>query len=77
MYFPVPLAGVAMIVFEIEALYNHVKDIFMKEEITNGCKQLGNSGFAGKLFPDGILRFPIAYAVALSSVFCLLAMGIT
>ena len=30
MYFPVPLAGVAMIVFEIEALYNHVKDIFMK-----------------------------------------------
>lgn len=32
MYFPVPLAGVAMIVFEIEALYNHVKSIFVKEE---------------------------------------------
>lgn len=30
MYFPVPLAGVAMIIFEIEALYNHVKDIFVK-----------------------------------------------
>ena len=25
MYFPVPLAGVAMLVFEVEALYNHVK----------------------------------------------------
>lgn len=32
MYFPVPLAGVAMVVFEIEALYNHVKNIFVKEE---------------------------------------------
>ena len=32
MYFPVPLAGVAMVVFELEALYNHVKDIFVKEE---------------------------------------------
>jgi len=31
MYFPVPLAGVAMIVFELEALYNHVKSIFVKE----------------------------------------------
>lgn len=32
MYFPVPLAGAAMVVFELEALYNHVKDIFLKEE---------------------------------------------
>ena len=32
MYFPVPLAGVAMVVFELEALYSHVKDIFVKEE---------------------------------------------
>ena len=31
MYFPVPLAGVAMLVFEIEAIYNHVKLIFVKE----------------------------------------------
>lgn len=30
MYFPIPLAGIAMVVFEIEALYNHVKDIFVK-----------------------------------------------
>lgn len=33
MYFPVPLAGVAMFVFEIEALYNHVKSFFVKEGI--------------------------------------------
>lgn len=31
MYFPVPLAGAAMIVFEIEALYNHIKSFFVKE----------------------------------------------
>ncbi len=32
MYFPIPLAGVAMLVFEIEALYNHIKSIVLKEE---------------------------------------------
>lgn len=31
MYFPVPLAGVAMLIFEIEAFYNHVKGFFVKE----------------------------------------------
>ena len=31
MYFPVPLAGVAMVIFEIEALYNDVKSFFVKE----------------------------------------------
>ena len=31
MYFPIPLAGVAMLVFELEALYNHVKLVFEKE----------------------------------------------
>ena len=31
MYFPVPLAGVAMLVFEVEALYNHVKSFFVNE----------------------------------------------
>ena len=31
LYFPVPLAGVAMLIFEIEALYNHVKSICVKE----------------------------------------------
>lgn len=32
MYFPVPLAGIAMVIFEIEALYNHVKKLCLKEE---------------------------------------------
>lgn len=32
MYFPVPLAGVAMLIFELEALYNHIKVLFTKEE---------------------------------------------
>lgn len=32
MYFPVPLAGGAMIVFELEALYNDIKCLFEKEE---------------------------------------------
>ncbi len=32
MYFPIPLAGISMIVFEIECVYNHVKAFFVKEE---------------------------------------------
>ena len=32
MYFPIPVAGVAMIIFELEAIYNHVKGFFVKEE---------------------------------------------
>lgn len=32
MYFPVPLAGIAMIIFEIERLYEHIKSIFVKKE---------------------------------------------
>ena len=32
MYFPIQLAGIAMVVFEIEAVYNHIKGIFVKEE---------------------------------------------
>lgn len=32
MYFPVPVAGIAMVVFEIEALYNHFKKIMRKEK---------------------------------------------
>jgi TRAP-type C4-dicarboxylate transport system permease small subunit len=32
MYFPVPLAGVAMVVFELESIYNHIKSLFIKEE---------------------------------------------
>lgn len=31
MYFPVPVAGVAMFVFELETLYSHLKTIILKE----------------------------------------------
>lgn len=31
MYFPVPVAGVAMMIFEVETLYSHMKKIFLKE----------------------------------------------
>ncbi|MFA9467038.1 MAG: TRAP transporter small permease [Velocimicrobium sp.] len=33
MYFPVPLAGVAMLVFELESIYNHTKRIFVKKGV--------------------------------------------
>lgn len=32
MYFPVPLAGIAMLVFELEAIYNHVRSFFVEED---------------------------------------------
>ena len=32
MYFPIPVAGFAMIIFQLEAIYNHVKSFFIKEE---------------------------------------------
>ncbi len=32
MYFPVPVAGVAMLLFEVETIYSHIKKIFVKEE---------------------------------------------
>ena len=31
MYFPVPVAGIAMVIFELETLYNHLKNIVLKE----------------------------------------------
>lgn len=31
MYFPIPLAGIAMVVFELETLYNHIKAVFVEE----------------------------------------------
>ena len=32
MYFPIPVAGVAMIIFGLEAIYNHIKAFFVKED---------------------------------------------
>ena len=29
MYFPIPLAGIAMIIFEVEKIYNHIKSFFV------------------------------------------------
>ena len=37
MYFPVPLAGFAMIIFELEAVYNHVKKLLGEEVKKNEC----------------------------------------
>ena len=31
MYFPIPLAGIAMVIFQIEVLYEHIKAFFIKE----------------------------------------------
>jgi hypothetical protein len=28
MYFPVPLAGIAMVIFELESIYNHIKSLY-------------------------------------------------
>lgn len=33
MYFPIPLAGLAMVIFELERIYEHIKSIFIKEEV--------------------------------------------
>lgn len=32
MYFPIPVAGVAMVIFEVEALYNNIKAFWIKED---------------------------------------------
>ncbi|MCR5508226.1 MAG: TRAP transporter small permease [Lachnospiraceae bacterium] len=37
MYLPVPVAGVAMIVFELETLYAHIKSIVLKTEYMAGA----------------------------------------
>lgn len=37
MYLPVPVAGVAMIVFELETFYAHIKSIVLKSEYISGA----------------------------------------
>lgn len=37
MYFPIPLAGGAMIIFELESLYNHIKKTFVKPDDSSPC----------------------------------------
>lgn len=38
MYFPIPVAGVAMVIFELEALYTDIKTFFVKEDKDNDSK---------------------------------------
>ncbi|MBN2220896.1 MAG: TRAP transporter small permease [Vallitaleaceae bacterium] len=33
MYFPIPVAGAAMLIFEIESIYNHIKGMFIPKEV--------------------------------------------
>lgn len=37
MYLPVPIAGLAMIVFELESLYAHIKSIVLKADYQSGA----------------------------------------
>lgn len=39
MYFPIPLAGIAMIIFEIEKIYEHIRS-FWEKEYTGGEKEV-------------------------------------
>ena len=43
MYFPVVLAGIAMLIFEIEALYAHIRSFFIKDAEENTAKQEGET----------------------------------
>jgi TRAP-type C4-dicarboxylate transport system permease small subunit len=37
MYFPIPVAGVAMLIFEVDAIYNHIKLMYVKGDEIHGC----------------------------------------
>jgi len=39
MYFPVPVAGIAMIIFQLEVLYNHIKSIWTGQITGNAAGQ--------------------------------------
>lgn len=40
MYFPIPLAGVSMIIFELERIYVHIKGFFIKEDEGGTAKEV-------------------------------------
>lgn len=42
MYLPVPVAGIAMIVFELETLYSHVKSLVLKTDYLAGAVESGD-----------------------------------
>lgn len=84
MYLPVPIAGAGMIVFELENIYQTIRSFFAEPAEKAEGKEV-----PGVMTPDTasiaillgsfllliVLRVPIAYAVGLSTVFCLLNMG--
>lgn len=37
MYLPVPIAGIAMVIFEIESIYSHIKSVVLKTEYQMGA----------------------------------------
>ena len=37
MYFPIPVAGIAMFIFQIEVLLDNIKELFVKEGDVDGC----------------------------------------
>ena len=43
MYLPIPLAGGAMIIFELESLYNHIKSLFIKPDDDPGRGDLSQA----------------------------------
>lgn len=38
MYFPVPLAGFAMIIFELEAIFKHIEAFFIEDDTAKGAQ---------------------------------------
>ena len=49
MYLPVPVAGVAMIVFELETLYAHIKSIVLKTDYMAGAVEDKNDEISAAL----------------------------
>lgn len=39
MYFPIPLAGLAMILFEVEMLLHHIRDLFIQDDLYDDVDQ--------------------------------------
>lgn len=42
MYLPVPVAGIAMIVFELESIYAHIKSVVLKSDYMAGAVESGD-----------------------------------
>lgn len=49
MYLPVPIAGIAMIVFQLESIYSHIKSIVLKTDYMAGAVEDENDEIAAAL----------------------------